>query len=169
MPVHVRLPVDSLVKLYLRHEILDTLFAGSPGGINGISPVLGKTADSLGFTPNIELRQRNVKEGFYLPSPTDTPIGVRFRLSLDARAYPRRSLSGPITQQRIILLYQPPTPYAGKYQPVRNIMISVEPSYKRKRTRYLLTALSVPADIVTSPFQAIGLGVMLLVAGTMKF
>jgi len=167
-PVHVTLPVDSLVELYLRHPGLDTLFAESPGGVNGIFPVLDKTADSLGFTPNIELTQRKVKEGFYEPSPTDTSIGGRFRLPLDVRAYHRPTFSGPVSRMRLLMLYKPPTPYAGRYQPVRDVMISVEPSYKRKRSRYLLTALSVPADIITSPFQAIGLGVMFLIATAIK-
>jgi hypothetical protein len=72
-------------------------------------------------------------------------------------------------QKRLLLLYQPAVPYRSTYVPINNIAISVEPSHKRKFARYLLTSVSVPADIVTLPIQGIVGGYMLILAWAMRF
>lgn len=69
----------------------------------------------------------------------------------------------------MLFLYQPVIPYRSTYVPINNIAISVEPSHKKKYTRYLLTSVTVPADVATSPIQGIAAGYVMLLAWALRF
>ncbi len=137
--------------------------------MNRIHPIYYKTSDSLGYTPEIEYLQESIQEGAYTPDSTDRKISSRFRLPINADEYKYETGWMYKKQKRILLLYQPAVPYQSTYVPIRNIAISVEPSHKRKYARYLLTPVTVTADVATAPFQGIGAGFAMLLSWAIRY
>ncbi|QEC40644.1 hypothetical protein [Pseudobacter ginsenosidimutans] len=172
VPVHLVVPVNTLMRIYLKYNSVKGEF--SPGekllyGVNRIHSIHYNTSDSLAYTPEIEYQQEKVLEGFYAPGPTDSNITHRFRLPIDPDEYRYETDWIMKKQKRMLFLYQPAIPYQSTYVPINNIAISVEPSHKRKYTRYLLTLVTIPADVATAPLQGIAAGYMMLLAWAMRF
>ncbi|MBO9632654.1 MAG: hypothetical protein J7578_06005 [Chitinophagaceae bacterium] len=156
VPAYMIIPVNTLMRVYLGDN--RTYYALSPGeknlyGVNRIHPVLYKTADSLGKLAEIECLQEKVQEGHYAPRPSDIQVLHRFRLPVKPHKLRYKMNWNYYKQKRILLLYQPDTPYKDSAKIIQTLLISVEPSHQRKYSRYLLTPLTVSADLVTIPFQ----------------
>lgn len=172
VPVHMVIPVQTLMRIFLGYNSVEGKC--SPGeqllyGVNRIKPVFYKTADSLGYTPEIEHMQERVVEGFYHPIPSDRLVTDRFRLPVNPADYKYETGWTYKRQQRMLMLYQPAVPFQAPNVSIRNILISVEPSHEKKYARYLLTPLTVPADVATSPLQGIGIGFIALLAWAMRY
>jgi hypothetical protein len=172
VPVHLVVPVNTLMRIYLGYNSVKGAFSAGEKtlyGVNRIHPIYYKTSDSLGYTPEIEYLQEKVQEGIYAPGATDKNITSHFRLPIDPGEYKYETGWLYKKQKRMLLLYKPAIPFQSTYVPIRNIAISVEPSHKRKYSRYLLTPVTVTADVATAPLQGIGAGFAMLLSWAIRY
>lgn len=130
-------------------------------GIKMVSQLQEPNSDSIYNATEILLEQQMVLEGFYTPTDTDTLISQQFRLSVKPTDYKWSRINIPVSPERLVLLYHPGTPPQGPAFGGSDIVISVEPSPKKRFRWYLLMPVTVAADIATFPVQLIVAGVAL--------
>ncbi len=175
VPVHMIVPVQTLMRIHLGYRSIDGAFSAGEKLLYGVNRThtlfhTRTISDSLkGYVPEIELMQEKIQEGFYDPQPGDINISSQFKLPIDAREYGYEVNGKYKKQQRLVMIYQPAEPFQARYVAINTIVLSVEPSQKRKYSRYWLMPATVSADIVTSPFQGIGIGFTYLLAWAMRF
>lgn len=172
VPVHLVVPVNTLMRIYLGYHSVKGRFSEGEQllyGVNRITPMTLTVSDSLKYTPEIEYKQERLMEGFYTPGPADTLITHRFRLPVNPEEYKYEVNWKYKKQERILMLYQPSVPYKSTYVPISNIIISAEPSHRKKYSRYWMAALTGPADLVTLPIQGLGIGFAYALSSAMRF
>ena len=177
-PYHIRVPVDTLVKLFQVGKSLN-YYPDSVNAIaynvNRIYRVLNNKVRNLGYGTGIELNRHTLKKDFYTPADPVAVKGIIINYT-DKNNFRYQdttvSTEQPLRAQHVVFLYYPPREDSVKFNThfkIDYIAFSIEPSPAKKYGRYALVPLTVTGDIVTGPFQAIGFAFLALTASAMKF
>lgn len=160
VPLHVRIPVDTLLSVFRKADTINysvTVEEKKMYDINRMAVERGYRHLKEGYIEgiNLEFDKAVLKSGYYPVGGLDTAAG-RLSLPKFSHDFRYRANGKPIKARHIVLLYLPALPDQKRL--ARGYMvINIEPSSRKKYTRYGLVPLALVADVLTSPFQLLGL------------
>ncbi|SFD98553.1 hypothetical protein SAMN05518672_10441 [Chitinophaga sp. CF118] len=165
-PLHIRIPADSLLHMYVTNSQLTYYPADNQkyAGITKLHRVLSNPADKLGYGVIAELTDKAVQRGFASPTYKDS-INGKLQLPVSLYDYHFSDENGnSYKHSRLVLLYIPKQQLYQTNMKTDYLVIALPPSRKRTYWRYGLTPFSATADAITLPFQ----GLVALVAYYMR-
>lgn len=112
----------------------------------------------------VEFKKDMVKNGFAPANSFDNKL-TSIRLYKGHKAF---EPSGGAYAKHIVFI-MPDTIRWKALDSSNYFALSVEPSHKRKYARYAFLPLAAAADVVTSPLQLIGVGLLAIVANVIKY